>query len=322
MTSAFDKAALKELLADDPGVNKPEHQRLALAMLNVLNASSGFNQKKRWRLLIQIVEALPYPERQPRNLEKKLKAFALTYYCSTPKDLEKEVKQLEDAKLEYLLNLLKKEKQILFRRLKRQVKLEVKTWDSSGKPPASYRYSNFENMLDDLSKAVHVINAEANALRHSQKKGSKRIKNKEKRWEFFDKIVDVWPKEYKMTKDKFSALWEKYKKSTPNPWKGPKREKSPSPQVVSPINNKVDSSKKEVVPMMTALSSIPSENGVSRKRPICISPKENSPKRAKIESEPDIVEITSTIPQTTSFYEKPVSDPWADWRFSIMPAET
>merc|ERR1719233_31440 len=62
MAAAFDQSALKMLLADDPSITKPDHQRLALAMLNVLKLTSGFSQKKRSRLFMKILEVLPYPD--------------------------------------------------------------------------------------------------------------------------------------------------------------------------------------------------------------------------------------------------------------------
>jgi len=309
----FDKNSLKELLAEDPNIEKPEHQRIAMIILNTLNASAMLKQKKRNRLFMKIGELLPYPDSQPKTFEKKLKKFVMQYK-TVPKVPENLTEECQEAKLTYLFNLLKKEKLQLFRRLKRQVKLEVKIWESSGKLPCKYKYNNFQNMVDDLCKAVHVINAEAQALRY--KNASCTITNKAKRTEFFEKIVDIWPVEYQMTLQKFIALWEKHRKQTRSFWKVPRAERSPSSLAMCPKSEKLDSSR-VLVPMITTLTPI-SQNSVLRKRPMINKPKQGrstiSPKRAKL-SVIDVLEITSNPPVSANFYLKPGIDPWADWRF-------
>merc|ERR1719410_2412531 len=159
------------------------------------------NVQKRRAVISQFQSVLPF-NGSAKWVNNYFKELAMEY------DTEESGSEAYEARQEYLLTLLKRERMTLARRIKRTIKNDVKEFQSKNSSE-QYKCTTFENIVEDLVNAVNVINAEARVSRDSKK--LKSITNKDAKQNFFEKMVENWPSGF-MTLEKFTELYSKYRK--------------------------------------------------------------------------------------------------------------
>merc|ERR1719319_415677 len=289
LSQDFKPGQLERFLQSDVPVTNTKYRKVVTTMFNILNEPS-MNLKKMRAVISQFQAILPF-NASVKWVNNYFKELAMEY------DSEEAGSEAFEARQDYLLTLLKRERMTLTRRVKRTIKNDVKEFQSK-KTSEQYKCTTFENIVEDLVNAVNVINAEARVSRDSKK--MKSITNKDAKQNFFEKMVENWPSGF-MTLDNFTELYNKYRKPIPNPWlkrrrgsSGPNSPKSKNSPNKPPSTN----SNKRVINLVT---------GASNPQPV---------KKARVEPGGSVSSGVRRPVMATSFCPKWEPNPWAEHKFA------